>query len=137
VRIVRLTSSYQIELPEDVKEEQERLVTSFWRDGESLSLQLSSYIRNDGAQVLAKVRLGERMANAAAVWTAMLSRLGSEAVPDEAAAFYKEDGILWLFAYFVWPHLTVLATISGLERDVFDETSWATQALRSLSLIIQ
>jgi hypothetical protein len=133
VKSVRPTSSYQLEIPEDVKEEQERVITSFWRDGQSLAVQLSSYIRNDGTPVSATVRLEERMAKSAVAWTTMLTKVG----PDEAAAFYRENGTVWLFAYFVWPHLTVLATISGLEMDVFDETSWAMQAVRSLSLVVQ
>ena len=137
MKTVRLTSSYQIELPDDVNEAQERLVASFWRDGQSLALQLSSYIRNDGPQIPASVRLQEREASTAVVWTPMTSNIGSDKVPDEAAAFYSEDQTVWLFAYFVWPHLTVLATISGLERDVFDETSWAMRALRSLRLTVQ
>jgi hypothetical protein len=138
MKSVRPTSSYQIEVPDDVKDETERGVTSFWQNGHSLALQLSSFLRNEGEPLSAKVRLDERIAgNTALRWTHVPGKVGSETVPDEAAAFYREGETVWLFTYFVWPHLTVLATISGHEQDVLDETNWARRALQSLSLIVQ
>jgi hypothetical protein len=43
-KIVKLPNSYSLELPTEVREKFEGALSSFWMEGSTLLLQLSSYI---------------------------------------------------------------------------------------------
>jgi hypothetical protein len=135
--IVRPTSSYQIELPEDIRRENDERVSSFWIDQQPLLLQVSSFQRTEGVPVAAKRRLLDRIEKTPSDWKEMELEIVSDASVDQAFAEQREGGLVWLHCYFVWPHLTVYATISGPEREVRDPQSWAAHALGSMSLVIQ
>ncbi len=127
-----------IDLPQEVREQYDGRVCSFWKDGKPLLLQLSSYLRAEGTQLGARGRLRERMAKHAEDWKAWDENLFPELSVDQATAeFLDESGLLWIHSYLVWPHLTVYATISGPEADVRKLDSWAMDALRSLKLALQ
>ena len=136
VKAVKPSSSYQVALPEDVCEQSEERVSSFWLDGKPLLLQLSSYVREKGRQVGARARLRERIAKHAQGWSTWEAKIYPDSGVDQATAeFTDENGVLWVHSYLVWPHLTIYATISGPEELVRDQDNWAIQGLKSAKLV--
>lgn len=136
VKAVKPSSSYQVALPEHVCEQSEDRVSSFWIDGKPLLLQLSSYVREKGWQLGARIRLEERIAKHAQRWSIWETKIYPDSAVDQATAeFTDENGVLWLHSYLVWPHLTIYATISGPEKLVRDQDNWAIQGLTSIELI--
>jgi len=136
VKAVKPSSSYQVALPEDVCEQSEERVSSFWLDGKPLLLQLSSYVREKGRQVGARTRLKERIAKHSQRWSTWEAKIYPDSAVDQATAeFTDENGVLWVHSYLVWPHLTIYATISGPEELVRDRDNWAIQGLKSVKLV--
>jgi hypothetical protein len=136
VKTVKLSNSYHLLLPESVCEQSDERVSSFWLDGKPLLLQLSSYVREKGRQLGARTRLEDRIAKQTQKWNYRNAKIHPGSAVDQATAeFTDENGILWVHSYFVWPHLTIYATISGLEELVRDEDNWAIQGLKSIKLV--
>ncbi len=136
VKAVKPSSSYQVALPEDVCEQSEERVSSFWLDGKPLLLQLSSYVREKGRQIGARSRLKERIAKHAQRWSTWEAKIYPDSAVDQATAeFTDENGVLWVHSYLVWPHLTIYATISGPKELVRDLDNWAIQGLKSVKLV--
>ena len=135
--IVRPSSSYQIELPDGIKIQADERVVSYWMDGSPLLLQLSSFLRTGGVAVAAERRLQERIENSPSAWKRLSHPLCADLQVDQASAEQYEEDLVWLHSYFVWPHLTVYATLSGAESDVHTPYTWARRALASLSLVVQ
>jgi hypothetical protein len=134
MKTVRLTPTHTLSLPDDLNERTDPQVSSFWRSGEPLLLQMSSYLRNEGQQVSAKQRLQQRIEKTGGVWREKDAKLHPDPELDEAVAETTDlNGLAWIHAYFVWPHLTVYATISGPPESVTDG-SWAVDALSTLRL---
>ena len=52
---------YVIWLPDDIKEQADQEVTSFWKPDGMAALQISSYFRIEGVQVKAQERLEARL----------------------------------------------------------------------------
>jgi hypothetical protein len=138
VKTVNPSSSYQLVLPEDVCEQSDERVSSFWLSGKPLLLQLSSYIREKGRQVGAPARLRERMTKHAQRWSIWEARIHPDPRVDQATAeFTDENDVVWVHSYLVWPHLAIYATISGPGDLVTDQNNWAIQGLKSVRLKTQ
>lgn len=135
--IIRPTSSYQIELPDDVSQEVDAHVSGFWIDQQPLLLQLSSFLRAEGTPVSAKRRLLDRIEKYPSAWKELTLIVCNDPTVDQAFAEQCDGNVTWLHGYFVWPHLTVYATVSGPRHEVNDRENWAVDALRSLSLSVQ
>ena len=137
-KAVKPSPSYTLRLPEDVCLRVDGQVTSFYRKGESLLLQLSSYIRNEGKQVGATERLKERMSKHGGKRRLRKSNIHApeESLDQAAVEFVDESGVLWIYAYLVWPHVTVYATLSASESEI-SQAEWAMDALGSIRLAIQ
>jgi hypothetical protein len=135
--IIRPTSSYNLELPDHVTHEIDGCVSSFWIDQQPLLLQLSSLQRADGTQLSAKHRLMDRIEEHPSTWKHLTLAPSQDPTVDQAFAKQFDGRFAWLHGYFVWPHLTVYATISGPEEEVDDPDNWAIRALRRLSLSVQ
>jgi hypothetical protein len=136
VKVVQPSGSYQLALLEDVCEQSDGRVSSFWLDGKPLLLQLSSYVREKGEQVRARERLKERIAKHAQSWRTWRAKVYRDSAVDQATAeFTDESGVLWVHSYLVWPHLAIYATISGPEDLVRDQDNWAFQGLKSIKLV--
>lgn len=132
------STSYHLMLPQGVRENYDGRTSSYWLDEEALLLQLSSYIRNQGAQPTARDRLKERISNEPRSWRSWRTKIHRDVNVDQAAAEYTDDkGVVWVHVYLVWPHLTVYATISGPAEVVCDHNNWAFQGLRSVQLTSQ
>jgi hypothetical protein len=134
LRIIAPTHTYKIKLPHAVEQQIDGSVTSLWTPGEPLLLQVSSYLRHEGAQVGAKERLRDRMTRNKAAWLLWDESLSRDEQVDWAAAEYLgDDSLLWIHAYFVWLTLAVYATISGPELQLRDHENWARQGLANLT----
>jgi len=137
LRTLRPSGSYVIELAQDVREQYDGRVGSFWQDGKPLLLQVSSYLRAEGSQVGALDRLQQRMESQAENWKVWKEKLHPEPSVDQATAeALDEGGVLWIHSYLVWPHLTIYTTVSGPEAEVRKSNSWAIIAVRSLRLAV-
>jgi hypothetical protein len=135
MKTFRPSSSYQLDMPQQICEQCDGRVSSFWLDGRSLLLQLSSYIRGQGEQVGAQARLSDRFAKHDRQWKVWGEKIYPDATIDQATGeFIDENGLLWLHSYIVWPHLTIYSIISGPKDVVRDPENWAIQALKSIRL---
>ncbi|GAC1430945.1 MAG: hypothetical protein NVSMB62_28150 [Acidobacteriaceae bacterium] len=133
--IVRPSPSYQIELPDQIVQEHEERVSSFWLPGEEVLLQLSSYRRTEGTVVSAQQRLTDRIAKGEGGWTLLTLKLLADPTADEACAEQLKGTAYWLHCYLVWPHLTIYTTIIGPVADVRNASGWARESLSSLTLV--
>jgi hypothetical protein len=136
LKTVRPSQSYQLNLPQNVCEQVDERVSSFWLDGGHVVLQLSSFIRDEGPQLKAQHRLDERVKKHKAHWNWWQKKIHPDITIDQATAeFVDDEGLLWIHSYLVWPHLTVYSTISGPKDIVTKSDNWALQSLSSLHLI--
>ena len=126
------TGSYYISLPDDTIEDYDGRVASYWKDGCSLLLQVSSYIRKEDPQVSATERLGSRLHQG------FLSSLSRDVhieidCPDIAMAKGIDgEDVWWIYLYAVWSDLTIFASISGENKDVNNNCNWAFESIRSI-----
>ena len=103
--------SFSLTLPEDVLEDQDQSVASYWRHGDPCLLQISSFFREDGPQVSANQRLSDRLRADGEWQIANLSRSIENC--DVAAASTKDgQGTSWIHVYLVWEWLAVHVTVS-------------------------
>jgi hypothetical protein len=124
-------------LPDEITEEIDDRVSSYWIAGESLLLQVSSYARQGGDQAGAIRRLQDRIAKSNAPWQIWAKRLHHDNRVDEAVGETKyESGLSWIHVYLVWPHLSVYATISGPDELVRVENNWSYEAIKSICLTL-
>ncbi len=138
LKTAKPSTSYHLILPQGSEENYDGRTSSYWLNGEALLLQLSSYIRNQGTQPTACDRLKARIYKEPRNWRSWNKKIHCDVNLDQAAAEYTDDqGVVWVHVYFVWPHLTVYATISGPKELVRDHNNWAFQGLRSMQLTTQ
>ncbi len=128
---VEITESYTIALPDGLKEDVDGKVTSYWLDDHGPFLQMSSYRLMSGMQIAAIERLEQHLSKKnIETWAAIRLKVKS---PDFAGVmFTDEKGWHWLFAYLVWPDLTIFATVISCDEDRPILESWATDAIESI-----
>jgi len=98
-KVISPTGSYSLRLPEGIAEQYEDRVVSFWRTGEGILLQISSYHRVEGPQTPAGIRLDELLAREQ---LSVITRNVAAHVdcPDWAAVLATDDeGIQWFYGY--------------------------------------
>jgi hypothetical protein len=135
---VHPSPSFEILLPNEIARQSDERVSSFWLKGEPLLLQLSSYKKREGDPISAGQRLQERIDRSGGQWKVWNGSRIEVPGSDQAIGETLDDGgFLWVHAYFVWPHLTIYATISGPEDVVRNPQSWAMTALANLKLNLQ
>jgi hypothetical protein len=126
------TASYEVDVPDGIHQDIDGRVTSLWLEGSQLALQLSSFTRSEGEQVLATQRLQDRIQRAGGSWTDFALRL-RPTIKDFAVAITTDsDGTAWVHAYLTWPDLCIYATLSGPPEQIADAQNWAHTALSSL-----
>jgi hypothetical protein len=138
MRSFRPSPSFEIMLPENIVHQADERVSSFWMEGQALLFQLSSYLKRDGNPMPAQQRLQERIDRTPGKWRKW--ETGPIAVSEAqqaVAELVDENGVLWLHAYVVWPHLTIYATISGPEDQIRDPDNWAITAMKGMKLNVQ
>lgn len=131
--------SYEILLPDDAAHQSDEGVCSIWIGEKPILLQLSSYIMQNGAAPTSPaLRLRDRIAKTSQDWNVL--KTTSLLIPGAEHAIGEtldENGLLWIHAYIVWPHLTVYVTISGPEDVVRSSQNWAQVAMESIRVRIQ
>jgi hypothetical protein len=134
---IRPTGSFSLALPQDIREQRDERVSSFWVEGKPLLLQISSYVRAEGSQPRARERLAQRMVKHKENWRVWESTLYPDQSVDQATAeFVDAEGCLWVHSYLVWPHLAIYVTISGPNADVRKSDSWAANSVKSIELTL-
>ena len=125
-------------LPDEAVHEADERVSSFWIEGGPVVLQVSSYLKPDGRAMPAQQRLQERIAKSAGQWQVWEnSPFRIDGTEQAIAETVDTNGLLWLHAYIVWPHLTVYATVSGPQDEIRNRKNWAIRALQTLRLTVQ
>ena len=137
MKLVKPSSSYEIQLPDDVCKQFDEQVGSVWLDGNPTLLQLSSYIRSEGDQVNARNRLRVRIAKQKEKWYDLQPLYPDRTIDQAAAEFTDGNALLWIHTYLVWPYLTIYATISGPPEVVHEADNWALKGVRTIRLIKQ
>src|SRR5882762_4047028 len=125
--------SFSILVPDDVAEDHEDTVASYWRKGDSCLLQISSFGRDSGPQGSAAQRLSERAKSGGTGVALKLPRKveGCEAV---AASTVDNHGTVWVHAYLVWPWLDVHVTVS--RQRASSECDWAWESISSIRPVV-
>jgi hypothetical protein len=135
MKTVQPFPSFDIVLPDAAVHQSDERVTSYWVDGQRVLLQLSSYLKSEGSPIPAEQRLQERIAKLSGQWKMWeRSPLVTYGAEHAIAETVDSEGLVWIHAYFVWPHLTVYATVSGPEDEVRNTQNWAIRALDSMKL---
>jgi hypothetical protein len=125
--------SVSIDLPEDVIEDKDPTVASYWRKGDTCLLQISTFLRESGPQVSAEQRLSERI-GAGGAWKEFNLPQAIEGCETAAASTTDGKGSSWVHIYLVWGWLAVHATVSqGGEHSKCD---WAWDALLSIRPVV-
>jgi len=121
--------SVSILLPDDIVEDNDSTVASYWMAGDSCLLQISSFLREREPQFSAAQRLSERM-EAGGEWKTF--KLPQEIPGCETAAALTTDtqGVCWIHVYLVWGWLAVHATVS--QRGEPTTCDWAWNSLASI-----
>ncbi len=131
-RVISPTGSYKIEVPSRVVEDDDNGVTSLWVPGDDTLLQLSSRRRDSGDQIGAKQRLEERL-HGGGLQNPQRAALSIAGCPDAfCASGHDDDDGGWMFAYAVWPDLSVFMTISHPDG-LHGVSAWASDAIHSLT----
>jgi len=125
------TGSYVIWLPDNVTEEVDGIVTSYWIPNKRIALQLSSHARLSGPQVSATTRLKDRITleNLSEVEYVSIGPVG----PQKAGlTFMDNQGIQWFYLYLTWPDFAMFIKISGPPDELADRSLWPFAAVRSI-----
>jgi hypothetical protein len=120
-------------LPDDVAENHEDTIASYWRKGDTCLLQVSSFRRDSGPQISAAQRLSERV-EMGGIWKPFnLPRKihGCEAV---AASTVDDRGTAWVHVYLVWPWLSVHVTVS--RQGDLSGCEWAWEAISGIHAVV-
>jgi hypothetical protein len=126
----RITNSYSIELPLEVREECDSTVSSYWTEEKRLVLQLSSYSGDDGLRYAASDRLYNHLTKEGRAIHEEIS-LKVRAPDSASATFIDERGWRRLYSYLVWTDLVIFGTVISSEgTEILD--SWAYKAIESI-----
>ena len=121
MKILQPAPSYEVTVPDDVVEDHDGRVSSYW-PGSALLLQLSSTLRIQGEQVSAADRLRDLHNRSLAKWSPF--NLIPVSLPGDFVASQMVDrkGLRWIHAYLTTSDLAVYATISGLRISRMNRT---------------
>jgi hypothetical protein len=128
---IKPTPSVVMDVADVVMEEYDAGVASYWREGSSVLLQVSSHRRTSGEQVGASRRLEARLdrENLADV---RLEAIEIASCPDIAAASgVDSESIRWYYIYAVWADLMLFITVSGEECELDVNGAWAFESIRT------
>jgi hypothetical protein len=125
--------SFSLLVPNHIVEEIDSNVASYWKQDDTCLLQISSFLRENEAQVYAAERLSERTGRGRE-WQIVNLQRAIEGC-DIAAASRKDDkGTSWVHVYLVWEWLAVHATVSHQEDA--SNCDWAWNALFSIRPVV-
>jgi hypothetical protein len=125
--------SLSLLLPDDVVEDTDSQVASYWKHGDTCLLQISCFFRERGPQVSATQRLSEQM-RAGGDWQTVRLRRTIEGCDIAAASSKDSEDTSWVHVYLVWDWLAVHATIS--HKGSPSTCDWAWDALFSIRPVV-
>jgi hypothetical protein len=111
-------------LPDDITEDTDLNVASYWKKGDPCILQISSFRREYGPQVSAMQRLSERTL-AGGDWQTVEVEHAAKGCDVAAASTRDGEGACWVHVYLVWDWLAVHATISHKGNSSVCDWAWA------------
>jgi hypothetical protein len=133
VKLVSPSPSYELPLPEEVISDYDEEVASYWIEGSSVLLQLSSSVRYDGPQVAAARRLDDLFQRSPGNWSAFELNLDGFPGHFAGAEMNDDQGTKWIHIYLTTPTVAIYATVSGPPEELVSST-WAFDAIRSLRI---
>jgi hypothetical protein len=125
--------SLSLSLPDDIREDTDSSVASYWRRNDTCLLQLSSSLRNSGPQISAEQRLTDRM-RAGGEWRKVNLERKIQGCDVAAASTQDGENSSWVHVYLVWDWLAVYATISHTRGP--STCDWAWDALFSIRPVV-
>jgi len=125
--------SLSLLLPDDIVEDSDTKVASYWKPGDICLLQISSVLRVEGQQVSATQRLSDRM-RAGGEWRTVSLPCTIEGCDIAAASAKDGEGASWVHVYLVWDWLAVYATVSY--KGDPSMCDWAWSALFSIRPVV-
>src|SRR3974390_9384 len=125
--------SVSVLLPDDILEDNDSTVASYWKEGDTCIVQISSFLRRHGQQVSATQRLSERMAKGGE-WEPFNLPGQIEGCEIAAARTRDHRSMSWVHVYLVWDWVAVHVTMSGLGELL--ESDWAWDALLNIRPVV-
>jgi hypothetical protein len=107
--------SLALSLPDDIEEDNDSTVASYWKQNDSCLLQISSFRRDRGPQVCSDAAFDGTDASPGDWKTITLTR-AIEGCDIAAASIKDEQNTSWVHAHLVWEWLAVHATISTKDQ---------------------
>ena len=125
--------SISLSVPDEIREDTDDRVRSYWKVGESCLLQLSSYRREQGNQLSAAARLAERIQKGG-TWTRIEIPNKPDGCDVASATTSDATGVSWTHLYLVWPEFSVYVTVSheGTENDC----KWIWDTIASIKPVV-
>jgi hypothetical protein len=125
--------SLSLLLPDDIGEDNDSKVASYWKHDDTCLLQISSVLRVGGLQVSAAQRLSDRM-RAGGEWRTVSLPSTIEGCDVAAASTKDAEGTSWVHVYLVWDWLAVYATVS--RKGDPSTCDWAWNTLFSIKPVV-
>ena len=126
MKIARSFPAVSILLPEDVLENHDDKVFSYWRKGDTCLLQLTSF-EQSGAHPSATQYLSERTM-IHGTWKPFELPGKPEGCEFAAATMVDDQGTSYVQVYLVWPSFAVHATVSRQGQLEFCQWVWDSLA---------
>jgi hypothetical protein len=133
VKLISPSLSYEIPLPDDVVSDYDGDVASYWRNGSPVLLQLSSFVRSEGPQVVADQRLKELFRRSPGNWSAFELNFKTFLGDSAGAQMNDDQGTKWIHIYLTTSRVAIYAIVSGPPEELVAST-WAFDAIRSLRI---
>lgn len=122
-------------VPIAARSDDDQSVFSYWVPGSSSLLQVSSRARFGGDQIAAKARLEELLAREPLDAVSVLTAVTVPTSDFAACKGTDQEGVIWVYAYAVWPDLSIMILASGDAREMANEGNWVYEGIRSLRLV--
>jgi hypothetical protein len=116
-------------LPDEIVEDADPNVASYWKPHDTCLLQLSSFVRDQGPQISAMQRLSERT-RVGGNWEPVDVSFTIEGCDVAAASTQDDEATSWVHVYLVWEWVAVHATVS--RKGEVSYCDWAWNALNSV-----
>jgi hypothetical protein len=134
MKVFQPATSYEIALPDDIVEDHDGRVASYWRPGSSVLLQLSSMSRFQGEQIPASARLQDLFKKNPVQWFPVEMKLQNFPGAFAAAQTRDKKGVTWIHAYLTTESVAIYAIVSGPAQELKRAADWALEAVRTLRL---
>jgi hypothetical protein len=132
MKTVNPSPAVSILLPEDVLENYNDRVSSYWRKGDTCLLQMGRFLSESGSQVRATQLLSERTV-IHGTWKSLDLFRKPEGLEAAGAIMVDEQGVCWVQLYLVWQRLAVHVTVS--RQGPLEACPWVWNSLASIRAV--